>query len=66
MYLGMCYMDMERPDKAIAFFDKAAILSGADIIGKIRELQRNAAAGCKEHKLCRIFFFIFKICKKLS
>ena len=44
MYLGMCYMDMERPDKAIAFFDKAAILSGADIIGKIRELQKECSS----------------------
>ncbi|EMB23866.1 hypothetical protein HMPREF9723_01004 [Treponema denticola OTK] len=44
MYLGMCYMDMERPDKAIAFFDKAALLSGADIIGKIRELQKECSS----------------------
>ncbi|UTC66386.1 MULTISPECIES: cyclic nucleotide-binding domain-containing protein [unclassified Treponema] len=43
MYLGMCYMDMERPDKAIAFFDKAAILSGPGIIGKIRELQKECS-----------------------
>ena len=41
---GKAFLASERPDKAIAFFDKAAILSGADIIGKIRELQKECSS----------------------
>lgn len=39
MYLGLCYQNMDRPDKAINFFDKAAILADPSLASTIRELQ---------------------------
>lgn len=39
MYLGLCYKEMDRPDKAVAFFDKAALLAGPLLLPKIKELQ---------------------------
>lgn len=39
MYLGLCYEGMERPDKAIAFYDKAVLLAGPLLVPKIKELQ---------------------------
>ncbi|MEL3911616.1 cyclic nucleotide-binding domain-containing protein [Treponema pedis] len=39
MYLGICYQNMNRPDKALAFYDKAALLASPPLTQKIKELQ---------------------------
>lgn len=39
MYLGICYESMSKPDKAIAFYDKAALLADPLLAPKIKELQ---------------------------
>ncbi len=44
MYSGLCYEGMSRPDKAIAFYDKAVLLAGPLLAPKIKEL----AAKCSD------------------
>ena len=39
LLLGMCYQGMERPDKALPFYDKALTLAGPLLVPKIKELQ---------------------------
>ena len=39
MFLGMCYQGMERPDKALPFYDKALTMAGPLLVPKIKELQ---------------------------
>lgn len=39
MALGLCYQGMKRPDKALPFYDKAAMLAGPLLAPKIKELQ---------------------------
>ncbi|CEM63211.1 tetratricopeptide repeat protein [Treponema phagedenis] len=39
MYIGLCYRDMKRPDKALQFFDKALLMAGPLLVPKIKELQ---------------------------
>ncbi|MEL3905663.1 MAG: cyclic nucleotide-binding domain-containing protein [Treponema sp.] len=39
MYLGLCYQGMERPDKALPFYDKAVTMAGPLLVPKIKELQ---------------------------
>ena len=43
MYLGLCYRNMNRPDKALAFYDKALLLAGPLLAPKIKELQAESA-----------------------
>ena len=38
MFLGMCYQGMERPDKALPFYDKALTMAGPLLVPKIKEL----------------------------
>ena len=38
MFLGMCYQGMERPDKALPFYDKALTMAGSLLVPKIKEL----------------------------
>jgi len=40
IYLGLCYERMERPDKAVAFYDKALLFAPA-LAPKIQELKAN-------------------------
>lgn len=47
MYLGLCYERMERPDKAIAFYDKASLLAGPLLLPKIKELQNSCSKELK-------------------
>ncbi len=44
MYLGLCYQRMDRPDKAAAFYDKAALLAPPPLVPKIKELQEECNA----------------------
>lgn len=39
MYLGLCYQGMDRPDKALPFYDKALTMAGPLLVPKIKELQ---------------------------
>ena len=39
MYLGLCYQSMDRPDKALPFYDKALTMAGPLLVPKIKELQ---------------------------
>lgn len=39
MFLGLCYQGMERPDKALPFYDKALTMAGPLLVPKIKELQ---------------------------
>ena len=39
MYLGLCYQGMQRPDKALPFYDKALTMAGPLLAPKIKELQ---------------------------
>ena len=39
MFLGLCYQGMERPDKALPFYDKALTMAGPLVVPKIKELQ---------------------------
>lgn len=39
MFLGLCYQGMDRPDKALPFYDKALIMAGSQLVPKIKELQ---------------------------
>jgi len=39
MLLGLCYQGMDRPDKALPFYDKALTLAGPLLVPKIKELQ---------------------------
>ena len=39
MLLGLCYQAMERPDKALPFYDKALTMAGPLLVPKIKELQ---------------------------
>jgi len=39
MFLGLCYQGMDRPDKALPFYDKALIMAGPLLVPKIKELQ---------------------------
>lgn len=48
MYLGLCYQNMDRPDKAISFFDKAAMLADASLAPTIRELQAKCSNTTQE------------------
>ena len=38
MFLGMCYQGMDRPDKALPFYDKALTMAGPLLVPKIKEL----------------------------
>ena len=38
MFLGMCYQGMERPDKALPFYDTALTMAGPLLVPKIKEL----------------------------
>ena len=38
MFLGMCYQGMERPDKALPFYDKALTMACPLLVPKIKEL----------------------------
>ena len=38
MFLGMCYQGMDRPDKALPFYDKALAMAGPLLVPKIKEL----------------------------
>ncbi len=44
VYLGLCYQNMDRPDKAISFYDKALLLADHQLKPKIQELQAKCAA----------------------
>ena len=39
MFLGLCYQGMERPDKALPFYDKALTMAVPLLVPKIKELQ---------------------------
>ena len=39
MFLGLCYQGMDRPDKALPFYDKALTMAGPLLVPKIKELQ---------------------------
>ena len=39
MLLGLCYQGMDRPDKALPFYDKALTMAGPLLVPKIKELQ---------------------------
>ena len=39
MFLGLCYQGMNRPDKALPFYDKAVVMAGPLLVPKIKELQ---------------------------
>ncbi len=43
MYLGLCYQNMDRPDKALSFYDKAILMAGPQLKPKIQELQAKCA-----------------------
>ncbi len=43
MYLGLCYQNMDRPDKALSFYDKALLLAEPQLKPKIQELQAKCA-----------------------
>ena len=38
MFLGMCYQGMDRPDKALPFYDKALTMAGPLLVPKIKGL----------------------------
>ncbi len=39
MYLGLCYQNMKRLDKALLFYDKALTMAGPLLVPKLKELQ---------------------------
>lgn len=43
MYLGLCYENMNRPDKAVAFYDRAILLAQPNLASIIREIQTRCA-----------------------
>lgn len=41
VYLGICYERMEKPEKALAFYDKALLFASPQLAEKIKQLQAN-------------------------
>ncbi|PIE97790.1 MAG: hypothetical protein CR988_06460 [Treponema sp.] len=39
-YLGLCYEGLVKPDKAIAFYNKAALIASPELLPKIKERQQ--------------------------